>query len=182
MSRSLSTDASEAFGNRTSALSDPDAGAHESTTYDKALYEYRIHLTIIAGPVDPGRFNGCWVSEDDRTARGVWVGCFSLLTTRRSSMKNIMLSVIAGMCLVGFNSLSFAEDMGKMKDEMKGHQDEMKGDMKGTMGATKGMQGEMRSDMKAQHNEMKGEMKTQHNEMKGDTKDMKSEMKGTMGK
>ena len=54
-------------------------------------------------------------------------------------MKNIMLSVIAGMCLVGFSSLSFAEDMGKMKDEMKGDmkgemKDEMKGEMKGAMG------------------------------------------------
>ena len=40
-------------------------------------------------------------------------------------MKKIMLSLIAVMCLAGFSSLSFAEDMGKMKDEMKG---EMKGD------------------------------------------------------
>jgi hypothetical protein len=68
-------------------------------------------------------------------------------------MKNIMLSVIASMCLVGFSSLSFAEDMGKMKGEMKGHQDEMKGEMKGNMGA-----------------------------MKGEMKDTKGEMKGAMGK
>ena len=60
-------------------------------------------------------------------------------------MKNIMLSVIASMCLVGFGSLSFAEDMGKMKGEMKGHQDEMKGEMKGNMGAMKSTQGEMKS-------------------------------------
>ncbi len=30
-------------------------------------------------------------------------------------MKKIMLSLVAVMCLVGFSSLSFAEDMGKMK-------------------------------------------------------------------
>ena len=35
-------------------------------------------------------------------------------------MKHIMLSLTAVMCLLGFSSLSFAEDMGKMKDEMKG--------------------------------------------------------------
>ena len=58
-------------------------------------------------------------------------------------MKKIMLSAIAVMCLAGFSSLSFAEDMGKMKDEMKGEmkdemkgemKDEMKGEMKGAMG------------------------------------------------
>ena len=35
-------------------------------------------------------------------------------------MKKIMLSLIAVMGLAGFCSLSFAEDMGKMKDKMKG--------------------------------------------------------------
>ena len=78
-------------------------------------------------------------------------------------MKNIMLSVTAVMCLVGSSSLSFAEDMGKMKDEMKGdmkgHKDEMM----------------MKGDMKAKPDEMKGEMM----EKKGE---MKSEMKGAMGK
>ena len=65
-------------------------------------------------------------------------------------MKNIMLSLTAVMCLVGFSSLSFAEDMGKMKDDMKGEmkmkgmKDEMKGDMKGDMkGEMKGKMGEM---------------------------------------
>ena len=47
-------------------------------------------------------------------------------------MKKIMLSVIAVMCLAGFSSLSFAEDMGKMKGDMKGMKD-MKGDMSGVM-------------------------------------------------
>jgi len=72
-------------------------------------------------------------------------------------MKKIMLSVIAVMCLVGFSSLSFATDMGGMKDEMKGEMKGMKDEMKG---------------------EMKGEMK----EMKGMKDEMKGEMKGAMGK
>lgn len=63
-------------------------------------------------------------------------------------MKKIMLSLTAVMCLVGFSSLSFAEDMGKMKDETKG-------DMKGEM---KGMKGEMKGDMKDMKGEMKGAM------------------------
>jgi type III secretory pathway component EscU len=53
-------------------------------------------------------------------------------------MKKIMLSVIAVMCLVGFSSLSFAADMEKMKDEMKGEMKEMKGEMKEKMGEMKG--------------------------------------------
>jgi len=39
-------------------------------------------------------------------------------------MKKIMLSLIAGICLAGFSALSFADEMGQMKEEMKG---EMKG-------------------------------------------------------
>ncbi|HSL06115.1 MAG TPA: hypothetical protein VK901_21570 [Nitrospiraceae bacterium] len=53
-------------------------------------------------------------------------------------MKKIMFSLVAVMCLAGFSSLSFAEDMGEMNDEMKGDmkgmKDEMKGEMKGKMG------------------------------------------------
>ena len=49
-------------------------------------------------------------------------------------MKNIMLSLTAVMCLVGFSSLSFAEDMGKMKDDMKDMKGDMKGEMKGATG------------------------------------------------
>lgn len=56
-------------------------------------------------------------------------------------MKKIMLSVIAVMCLAGFSSLSFAEDMGKMKGDMKGEMKDMKGDMKG-------MKDEMKGEMK----------------------------------
>ena len=62
-------------------------------------------------------------------------------------MKQIMLSVIAVMCLAGFTSLSYADDMGKTQNEMKG---EMKG---------------QKDDMKAKHDEMKGEMKGKSGEM-----------------
>ncbi|MBK5280994.1 MAG: hypothetical protein JJE16_02775 [Nitrospiraceae bacterium] len=48
-------------------------------------------------------------------------------------MKKIMLSLIAVMGLVGFSSLSFVEDMGKMKDAMKGDKMGETGEMKGKM-------------------------------------------------
>jgi hypothetical protein len=71
----------------------------------------------------------------------IWAFNPSLLT-RRFSMKKMMLSVIAVICLAGLSSLAFAGEMkgemkdmkGEMKGEMKGKQDEMKGDMKGKMG------------------------------------------------
>jgi hypothetical protein len=101
-------------------------------------------------------------------------------THRRFAMKKVMLSVFAVMCLVGVSSLSFAEDMGKMKGDMKGEMkakhDEMKGEMKGMKDE---MKGDMKGEMKAKHDEMKGEMKGMKDEMKGD---MKGEMKGAMGK
>jgi hypothetical protein len=97
-------------------------------------------------------------------AQGISPASIFSLLTRRFSMKKIMLSVVAVMCLVGFSSLSFAEDMGGMKGEMK----EMKGEMKG-------MKGEMKDKTKGKHDEMKGEMK-------GMKDDMKGEMKGAMGK
>jgi len=49
-------------------------------------------------------------------------------------MKKILLSVVAIMCFVGFSASSFAEDMGQMKDEMKGEMKGMKDEMKGAMG------------------------------------------------
>jgi Sec-independent protein translocase protein TatA len=105
-------------------------------------------------------------------AQGISPAFVSSLLTRRSSMKKIMLSVVAVMCLAGFSSLSFAADMGKMKDEMKGEMKEMKGEMKGDMKGD--MKGEMKDKMKAKHDEMKGDMKGMKDEMKG-------EMKGKMG-
>jgi hypothetical protein len=78
-------------------------------------------------------------------------------------MKQIMLSLIAVVCLAGFTSLSYADDKRKpdteVKDEMKGQKDEMK----------------------ANHDDMKSEMKGQKDEMKVKHDDMKSDMKGKTG-
>ncbi|MEK6585063.1 MAG: hypothetical protein AABZ24_01870 [Nitrospirota bacterium] len=46
-------------------------------------------------------------------------------------MNKMMLSIAAAVCLMCASSVSFANEMGKMANEMKG---EMKGDMKGAMG------------------------------------------------
>jgi hypothetical protein len=73
------------------------------------------------------------------------------------------------MCLAGFTSLSYADDMGKPKEGMKGEtmkKDEMKGEMK-----------EHKGEMKSKPDAMKGTMKKDG--MKHD--DMKSEMKGKTG-
>jgi hypothetical protein len=64
--------------------------------------------------------------------------------TRRISMKKILLSAAAIVCLAGFSPAAFADEMGSMKDEMKG-------EMKGEMGA-------MKDAMKAKKDAMKGEM------------------------
>jgi len=45
-----------------------------------------------------------------------------------------MRLLIAVMCLAGFSSLSFADEMGKMKDEMKGEMKGKKDKMMGKMG------------------------------------------------
>jgi len=62
-------------------------------------------------------------------------------------MKKMPLSVIAVMCLFGVSSLSFADEMGKMKGEMKAKHDEMKGDMKGMKDMKDEMKGEMKGAM-----------------------------------
>jgi uncharacterized protein YjbJ (UPF0337 family) len=110
-------------------------------------------------------------------AQGISPASIFSLLTRRFSMKKIMLSVIAVMCLVGFSSLSFAADMGEMKDKMKGEMKEKMGEMKGDKaGEMKGdMKGEMKGDMKG---DMKGEMKQKMGEMK----EKMGEMKDKMGK
>ena len=66
-------------------------------------------------------------------------------------MQKIVLSIVAVMCLAGFSSLSFADEMGKTKEEMKG---EMKGEKE-----------KMKGEMKGEKEKMKGEMKGQMGEM-----------------
>ncbi len=79
-------------------------------------------------------------------------------------MKRLMVAIVAVLCLAGFSSLSFADDMGKGKDSMKG---EMKGDKKKTP--------DDMGDMKHDKDKMQGEMK-------GDSGKMKEIDKGEMGK
>jgi hypothetical protein len=96
--------------------------------------------------------------------------------TKRFSMKKVLLSIATVACLMGIGTLSFAEDMGKMKDEMKGKADSM-------MGKKDTMKGEeMKGDMKA-HDGMKGEMaevkgKGKIEEMKDKAGEMKDKMMG----
>jgi hypothetical protein len=106
-------------------------------------------------------------------AQGIFPASIFSLFTRRFSMKKIMLSVIAVMCVIGFSSLSFSADMGEMKDKMKGEMKEMKEKM-----------GEMKGDMKGDKaGEMKGEMKgDKMGDMKGKIKEKMGEMKEKMGK
>ena len=73
-------------------------------------------------------------------------------------MKKMLSAAVTMLCLVGFSSLSFADEMGKGKESMKG---EMKGDKRKThddMGDMKGDKGKMQGDMKGDSGKMKGEM------------------------
>ena len=62
-------------------------------------------------------------------------------------MKKIVLSIAAVIFLASFSSVSFADEMGKTKEEMKGEKEKMKGEMKGEKekmkGEMKGQTGEM---------------------------------------
>ncbi len=95
-------------------------------------------------------------------------------------MKKILLSIATAACLVGFGTLAFAEDMGKMKDEMKGKADSMMG-KKDEMKA-----GEMKGGEMKAHDGMKGEMgeakgKGKMEEMKDKVGEMKDKMMGKPG-
>jgi hypothetical protein len=72
-------------------------------------------------------------------------------------MKKMILAVVAVLCLAGFSSVSFADDMGKEKGAMKG---EMKGDKRKTH--------DDMGDMKHDKDKMQGEMKGDSDKMKGD--------------
>ena len=99
-------------------------------------------------------------------------------------MKKVLLSITAAACLMGFGTLCFAEDMGKMKDEMKGKADSMMdkkdamkgGEMKGgEMKANDGMKGEMGEAKE------KGKMEMMKDKM-GEMKDKMKGKPGEMGK
>ena len=70
-------------------------------------------------------------------------------------MQKLMVSIAAVACLMCPSAYSFANEMGKMANEMTG---EMKADvdaMKGKIGA---MKGEMKEEMKARTDSMKAEV------------------------
>lgn len=95
-------------------------------------------------------------------------------------MKKILLSIATVACLMAFGALSFAEDMGKMKDEMKGKADSMMG-KKDAMKSGEEMKGEMKA-----HEGMKGEMgetkeKGKMEAMKDKVGEMKDKMMGKTG-
>jgi hypothetical protein len=131
-------------------------------------------------PVDFDEFVACRVDLEVRRGQAV-SGHLFLKSHRRFLMKKMMLAVIAVMCLVGFSSLTFAADMGKMKDEMKGEMKEKMGEMKGDKSSEmKGdMKGEMKGDMK---DDKMGAMKEKMGEMKEKMGEMKGKMKEGMGK
>jgi hypothetical protein len=100
--------------------------------------------------------------------------------TRRFPMKKILLSIVAVVGLVGFGTLSFAEDMGKMKDEMKGKTDNMMGKKDEMKGAEmKGGEMKTHDGMKNEMGEAKGKGKME--EMKDKVGEMKDKMKGKPG-
>lgn len=83
-------------------------------------------------------------------------------------MKRFMFAVVTVIWLIGSSSMTFADEMGKMKGEMQGGTDkahkEMKGKAKGEMNEMKGKTGEMKGKT--------GEMK------EGKAGEMKDSMKG----
>jgi uncharacterized protein YxeA len=74
-------------------------------------------------------------------------------------MKKIMLSLIAVLCLSGVSALSFADEIGKLKADMKGEQDKMKADVKAQQDKTK-------AEVMAQKSKTNAEMKGKAGEMK----------------
>jgi Sec-independent protein translocase protein TatA len=105
----------------------------------------------------------------------------TLMTNQEGNlMKMNMVALVAMLCLGGSTVPSFAEEMGKMKDEIKGdamgHKDAMKGEMKGKLDDMKRQTDSMKvkGETKAKHDAMKGEMKSKHDDMKAE--------KGAMGK
>jgi len=113
----------------------------------------------------------------------------ALTFRRRCSMKKIMLPLIAGLCLTSVSSLSFADEMGKMKDEMMGEMGKMKEDVKGEkdkiQGDVKDEKDKMKADVKGKAAEMKGKgdaMKKKEETMKGEMKGMTEDTREMMGK
>ena len=93
-------------------------------------------------------------------------------------MKKMMIGVVAVVGLMCAGSYSFADEMGKMSNEMKG-------EMKAATDAMKAkpdlMKGEMKGEMKAKTESMKASKDTMKDEMKATKDSKKDEMKGATG-
>lgn len=93
-------------------------------------------------------------------------------------MKIFIMTVLGILCMGGIAATVSADEMNKMKPDMKHEmkvpKDGMNGDVNDTKDAMKTGH-EMKGDMKPPQDEMSGAMKEKKNEMKGD-------IKGTMGK
>ncbi|MBS0181366.1 MAG: hypothetical protein JSS39_03125 [Nitrospira sp.] len=107
------------------------------------------------------------------------------LPTRRFPMKKMMLSIAAAACVMCLSAYSFAGEMDKMTNEMKGEMkadvDAMKGGMDAMKGKTGAMKGEMKEEMKAKTDSMKASKDAMKDEMKATKDAMKGDMKGVLG-
>jgi hypothetical protein len=88
---------------------------------------------------------------------------------RGDSMKTIMVAVVAVLCLLGVSAVSFADDMGKGKEGMKGDMRKTHDDMGDMKHDKDKMQGDMKKEMKGDSDKMKGEVekKDDMGKMKG---------------
>ena len=85
-------------------------------------------------------------------------------------MRKMMVLIVAVAYLMCASAYSFANEMGKIANEMKG---EMKADVEAMKGKTGAMKGEMKEEMKAKTDSMKASKDA----MKDDMKTAKDAMK-----
>jgi hypothetical protein len=100
------------------------------------------------------------------------------IPTRRFSMQKMMVSIAAVACLMCASAYSFANEMGKMANEIKG---EMKADVDAMKGNAGAMKGEMKEEMKTKTDSMKASKDAMKDEMKATKDAMKGGMKGVLG-
>lgn len=93
-------------------------------------------------------------------------------------MQKLMISIAAIGCLMCPSAFSFANEMGKMANEMTGEMKAGTDAMKGKIGA---MKGEMKEEMKARTDSMKASKDAMKDEMKTTKEPMKGGMKGALG-
>ena len=92
--------------------------------------------------------------------------------------KKMMIAIVAVVGLMCAGSYSFANEMGKMANEMKG---EMKGEMKAATDTMKAKPDAMKGEMKAKTDSMKASKDAMKDDMKAAKDAMKGDTKGAMG-